>query len=1020
MRPLIQHPLTSLPLEEEEQEESVPFGEAVWSGIRRQSLGLNLILNQREDYAYNPEYDYREDEANRFYPAEEMVESGSAEEAAAIRAQIDQEREDMENVSKSWGGTLGEVIGAIGPEVFIGGAAATAAKLGWKGIVAADVAVVTGSEALLQQQQRLRTMEESVFNIGATAAGGLLLGAAGQWFSRNRNKPEVQSVLSDDPDQLLRPPEIDPEDLEAVEDSVGAMRAVVDPDDPEFSFAGNRAMWAFALGPGQRLATSKSKTAREVSAKLAESSFMLRGAKSVDAEGNPVGPETFADVGVSVEGEAQQMVGDIVNAVEEMNRLRKGTEFAPRNARESFQEQVGGALIRGDTSDNPVVQQAAELLRKRVYEPIQKAAQEAGILPRASDDVMEIISEKSGADEALLARASEYKNAFDEWITLPDNVTQTAGKPRPVRPEDSRITEDIWEQLEMAVPKMPRYGRSYFNRTYRADKIYERYGELMRLLEHSFKRAGVEGTLNLRQAAQDTIDNMLGGVPLLTGGRTAGRLPSAIKRRVIPLMDTALEPYMEMRGDVAAVNHAVGLAPYIAMKKVFKTTDMQSLGEKIKEEYQELVARAKTTKERRELDKERERDLRLLDRMIQRVEHRVDRTTDIGGPNSGVAKGIRTMQAVNVATQLGGVVPSSAVDVVRPLIMYGLRSYATGLAKSVQYIFSGEASKRLTKRSVQRIGVALERTLNRRGMDMIDYVEGASKFSDFLIRWWGKLSLFNLWTDVMEQFTSQVASDWTLRMAKKVAAGETLSQSEAGAISRMGLNLGDLEAVAREHAKLGSPGGDLSVARTMQWQNAALAQKFEAAIGTDVRRAIVRIGAADKPLWMDSLTGQLASQYMSFGIAATNKMLVAGMQQRDMKLLGGVLVSLWLGAQVDAFKGWLRGKEPETLAENPAAVLLGAIDRTGIAGVYNIGLRMASHVSGITPTRYLQRDVEGMFGILGPTASTLGNVARAGIEAKSGDWEDAGEHLARATPIINNTLHIRQLLNRMGAEEDGE
>jgi hypothetical protein len=299
---------------------------------------------------------------------------------------------------------------------------------------------------------------------------------------------------------------------------------------------------------------------------------------------------------------------------------------------------------------------------------------------------------------------------------------------------------------------------------------------------------------------------------------------------------------------------------------------------------------------------------------------------------------------------------------------------------------------------------------------MIDMQEGSEKWSSLLARIWGRYSLFNAWTDVQEHIAAQASANWTLRLAKKAGAGKQLTRSEKGALSRMGLDTGDLLKIDAQMARQGYPGGDLLAANTLSWTDKALALKFEAGIGSDVRRTILRVGAADKPHFMDSLTGQLLFQYQSFAIAASNRMLVAGMQQRDMKLMAGLLSSVWLGAQIRAIKAWLRDDDTDDWSDTKW--LAEGIDGAGWIGVYGIGLRTMMMALGDTPTRYLHREYESMGGVLGPTAGNVGNIVRGVSGALEGDEEKAAKYLQRATPFWSNTLHLRQLLEKHAGDDE--
>ncbi|GAF68907.1 unnamed protein product [marine sediment metagenome] len=380
---------------------------------------------------------------------------------------------------------------------------------------------------------------------------------------------------------------------------------------------------------------------------------------------------------------------------------------------------------------------------------------------------------------------------------------------------------------------------------------------------------------------------------------------------------------------------------------------------------------------------------------------------------------LRATQVWNLTTQLGGVTLTSLPDVVRPLMAYGFRSYAKGMKNTVGSFFKGSAVRSASKQEINRFGVALERVRNQRGMDIADVsMEGAGVVARKAGYLWGRLSLFNAWTDTMEALTTHVAVDWTLRQATEMAAGKALPRAAIARLSRMGLDADTLGRMLTETRRADAPSDGLLASNTMSWADGQLAKDFEGAIGSDVRRAIVRIGVGDRPAFMDDVTWQWLTQYMSFAMAATNRMLVAGVQQRDGAMLAGLLSSVALGAGVRGTKGWLRGDDPGEWSSSKW--MLEGIDGSGMAGIWNPAFRFMQMGMGDTPSRYLQRDVESLVPLAGPTVGNIGNLARAGAQAYKGNlgFEDKGaaEYLSRATPFLSNTLHIRQLLLR--AAED--
>jgi len=292
-------------------------------------------------------------------------------------------------------------------------------------------------------------------------------------------------------------------------------------------------------------------------------------------------------------------------------------------------------------------------------------------------------------------------------------------------------------------------------------------------------------------------------------------------------------------------------------------------------------------------------------------------------------------------------------------------------------------------------------------------MELGSKVTAEFGRLFGKYTGFNVWIDAMETVAAHSAMDWTLKQAGKLKAGKRLTRSEMGRLGRQGLSHDELIKVYDEAVTTGGAKDPiLQFADTLLWKDAALGRKFEGAIGGDVRRTILRVTMGDKPLALDSPFTALMFQYTGFAIAATNKILISGMQQADRDVATGLLAMLGLGAMSGALKETLRGGDPSEWSFEK--LVYEGIDRSGLVGVYRPMLSAVMMARGEMPSRYLTRSTESTFG--GPTAGSAANIVRLGAALSEGDMAKAGKHAMKATPFVNNGLHIRQILTRMAED----
>ncbi len=1005
------------------------LGESFVGGFNRQSTVAAAFEAYENDldWAYDENYLVFDDPDNDGYDPSHLIDARSAEHAAYLRGQIDKDREDLDKAQSSWAGVMGEFIGALGPEAFVGGALLRGTQMGYKGFAATEAGLVAASEALLHTQQTNRTIQESLLNTGITYGASVVLGKAGVVFNR------------------LPPPEPDVP-LGVNVSTVGAMEVPRELSAQDLQMTGGKIAETLSIGPLARILSNQiSPDASEAALKIADSAFAIRGGQ----EGKTVG--------TTVESATKRWAGQMESALDETMPLVKESGLA----REDFWTEVGNAMTRADVHQNPQVQQTAERLRG-VVQSLEDELKQYDLLPRTRSEMVQVMSDEAGRDvsadiAAYEARLAEYEEALgpepslaidgvrpemvDAWRhaspgyikTAEDDIFAKANDVKAAKQAMKRYREEVkayqarMDDLERPVlrledvsPKnlsryraapetLPKYADSYFPRSYRLDQVLNQWEALKSQLTDSFLRAGVPSE-EAPQAALDALQN-------ITAGGMAGRAligrgkPNPLKQRMIQLTDDVLSPYVERRADIVLRNHVRSVAPYLEMTKRFDDVNLEDQLKTIDDQYVNAIDAAETLKEKTRLQKRREQTIEDLGLLRDRALHRIDGAAD----RTAAGKAVRFISTWNAAAQLGGIVLTSSPDVARPLMAYGLRAFAGGAGKTIGHLFRSKAFRNANRQQLMKFGVGIERALNQRALDLMDTnLAPGESATRWLGAKWAKWSGFNHYTDFMEHLTAQIASDWLMRQARIVGNGGQLKRSAIERVTRMGLDENALRAINTEMVA-GAPQGALWMPNTARWQDQNVARIFDEAMSGEVHRSIIRIGIGDKPAFMDQAAYQLLFQYWSFGMASTNRMLVAGIQQRDAQLLTGIIASVGLGMIVRGIKAELRGDDTDEWTGEKW--ILEGIDGSGLVGIWSGPLRMLQYPLGQESSRYIDREMEGLAPIGGPTASTVGGIMRTARAAAEGDWEDAKKQGARVLPFVNNTWHVRQALERMGGAE---
>ncbi|MGH7186265.1 MAG: hypothetical protein ACREIB_08330, partial [Pseudomonadota bacterium] len=327
-----------------------------------------------------------------------------------IMREADQEEEDHRVLAQSgFGGTVASIgMGILDPLIFIPAGPAIdvlkgsrAALKAGTALAAATGAQVAIQESIFQMTQPGRYASDSAFSIGtATLLGGLIGAGAGALLSRAEKVALRQKFNLD---RVAMGEEIAGRPMPA---AAGAAAVDERTLDLRSSFGVAEALTAVpglrrvVSGPTIRTFMKPFTTARRAMADLAETPLQfedsLKGI-STTKEGGPALSRlasTYIDTarvnvnetldrlyasyrfGWQETGYGGQTVAKVKGLIAGMG-AKRSPEFTPRE----FREEVGRAMRRADESDIPEVRQAAETIRKTVFDPWKERAIAAGLLP---------------------------------------------------------------------------------------------------------------------------------------------------------------------------------------------------------------------------------------------------------------------------------------------------------------------------------------------------------------------------------------------------------------------------------------------------------------------------------------------------------------------------------------------------------------------------------------------------------------------------------------------------------------
>lgn len=430
---------------------------------------------------------------------------------------------------------------------------------------------------------------------------------------------------------------------------------------------------------------------------------------------------------------------------------------------------------------------------------------------------------------------------------------------------------------------------------------------------------------------------------------------------------------------------------------------------------------------------------RDLEAVIGRLRHKWGIPTD---PQSFATRAGRIAMNLNVLRYMNMVTVSSIPDLAMPIMKYGMmRTFRDGWVPFIKQL----SQLKLNVRELQLAGAALDVLLHSRAhqiSDVGDYMVRGSKFEKGL-EWAsskiGMVALFDYWTVAMKQIAGSVANakalddirvllDPTRKGTKAEIAKSTNFLAGAGINEDLARAIWD---------ELRKPGGSDMVdgvlwPNTEAWDNSRGAvDAYRALLVREVNRTIITPGV-ERPLMTDSsLAGRLLFQFKSFSLSATQKIFLAGLQQRDMAVAQGTMISLALGAL--SYYIWANITGGKALEDMNAALedfdgegwkkfADESISRSGILASISMGQDIMSTLPMVGPYSTLsgqrssrQADNDFIDATLGPSLDLARRAIRAmpGVDSETGNvqWDRSNMHQLRLMLPFQNHFALRHIFN---------
>ena len=375
-----------------------------------------------------------------------------------------------------------------------------------------------------------------------------------------------------------------------------------------------------------------------------------------------------------------------------------------------------------------------------------------------------------------------------------------------------------------------------------------------------------------------------------------------------------------------------------------------------------------------------------LDKDLKNIDASFDLAMGIYGtaPNSDDTwvKIARKFRQYNTVRLMGSMALSALPDTGTLALRYG--PYELVHEILIPFLKSSELRK-LTKDHLQVLGFVVNTQI---GMSIKTYADTNGlavakgkygKIVERLMQGYGNVNLFNYWNDVAQHIAGQSAEHFTLKPINLFFQTGKISKLEERRLARAGIGRQDYKYIYDQWKKHGGQHEGCYYSNAHKWdidtpENATAYERYAESIIKEVHNTIVEPTLQDKPLALHSELGKTIFQFKTFGFAATNKIFMSAVQNRDdQNTIGGLMALLAMGALGYVATTLARGNEPDLSFIN---ISKEAIDRSAILGIFSEFYNVANKV-GLIPgegaTRYRSRGIAGA--LFGPTIGALEDIS---------------------------------------------
>jgi len=524
-------------------------------------------------------------------------------------------------------------------------------------------------------------------------------------------------------------------------------------------------------------------------------------------------------------------------------------------------------------------------------------------------------------------------------------------------------------------------------------------------------RATPMDELDAMEAAQDTLDKIMrqGDAALAFNDMPEQIISKGkfTKERMLLMPDSELEEFLVNDAQELVTNYTRRANSMIRVQNAMNEMGFESLQDlrvSMKSEKDRMLAGITDTKKRAKLEDQFAKDTALMTDMYRMM------TGSISKPG-GADRLVRTLMQYQFTRLLGGVLTSSFPELGMAPLKYGLlNTLKDGYLPMVR---DWKAAK-LSKDQLKDLDIGLEhetsnilRILSDHGVETGRRTTEYDRIMSSITDKFGKATGLTHYTSFGRRLGASVAMSNTVRLLRQSQA-KGLSKAQITKLANTGISESDYGKVLKMIDKHSQESGGSFISNHHMWSDQEAATIFRNSIQNQVETVILKPGKGDIPVFAQKHTlGKLAFQFKSFMSAATGKITIRGMQDRDAKTAAGIVYLTALGVTSQIVKDKIAGRET---TDDPTQLILEGVSRSGMMGLIgttllDTGMTMYDRKS----RRYAGKFVQG--NVFGPTGSQIGDIVDIMGRMADGDVSESDQKAVQRMIPFLNLFYIQALMN---------